>query len=110
MHFYLAGQIGIYLSVVVLGIGSWFYVPALLTIPMRLSGATPERVAAVWGSYMTFSGLGMFVFPILVGWTVRRLRFILSRFHHMRGCQLGACSSREFSCPRMPAHPSPMRD
>lgn len=57
----------IYVSVVVLGVGSWFYVPALLTIPMRLSGATPERVAAVWGSYMTFSGLGMFIFPILVG-------------------------------------------
>ena len=66
--FLFAGQLGIYLSVVVLGVGSWFYVPALLTIPMRLSGATPERVAAVWGSYMTFSGLGMFIFPILVGW------------------------------------------
>lgn len=66
--FLFAGQIGIYVSVVMLGVGSWFYVPALLTIPMRLSGATPERVAAVWGSYMTFSGLGMFIFPILVGW------------------------------------------
>ena len=66
--FLLNTQAGIYISVVVLGVGSWFYVPALLTIPMRLSGATPERVAAVWGSYMTFSGLGMFIFPILVGW------------------------------------------
>ena len=66
--FLFGGALGIYVSVVVLGIGSWFYVPALLTIPMRLSGATPERVAAVWGSYMTFSGLGMFIFPILVGW------------------------------------------
>ena len=66
--FLLGSQAGIYVSVVVLGIGSWFYVPALLTIPMRLAGATPERVAAVWGSYMTFSGLGMFIFPILVGW------------------------------------------
>ena len=66
--FLLATQAGIYIAVVVLGVGSWFYVPALLTIPMRLSGATPERVAAVWGSYMTFSGLGMFIFPILVGW------------------------------------------
>ena len=65
--FLLTSQWGIYVSVVVLGIGSWFYVPALLTIPMRLSGATPGRVAAVWGSYMTFSGLGMFIFPILVG-------------------------------------------
>ena len=59
---------GIYPSLVVLSIGSWFYVPALLTIPMRLAGATPERVAAVWGSYMTFSGLGMFIFPFMVGW------------------------------------------
>ena len=66
--FLLTSQSGIYVSVVVLGVGSWFYVPALLTIPMRLEGATPERVAAVWGSYMTFSGLGMFIFPILVGY------------------------------------------
>ena len=66
--FLFVGQVGIYVSIVVLGVGSWFYVPALLTIPMRQAGATPERVAAVWGSYMTFSGLGMFIFPILVGW------------------------------------------
>ncbi len=66
--FLFGNVLGIYVSVVVLGVGSWFYVPALLTIPMRLAGATPERVAAVWGSYMTFSGLGMFIFPILVGW------------------------------------------
>ena len=66
--FLLDTQAGIYIAVVVLGVGSWFYVPALLTIPMRLPGTTPERVAAVWGSYMTFSGLGMFIFPILVGW------------------------------------------
>ena len=66
--FLVSTQWGIYIAVVVLGVGSWFYVPALLTIPMRLSGATPQRVAAVWGSYMTFSGLGMFIFPILVGW------------------------------------------
>ena len=66
--FLLGNVLGIYVSVLLLGVGSWFYVPALLTIPMRLAGATPERVAAVWGSYMTFSGLGMFIFPILVGW------------------------------------------
>ena len=66
--FLIGGLPGIYVSVVVLGVGSWFYVPALLTIPMRLAGTTPERVAAIWGSYMTFSGLGMFIFPILVGW------------------------------------------
>ena len=65
--FLLTSQAVIYVAVVVLGVGSWFYVPALLTIPMRLAGATPQRVAAVWGSYMTFSGLGMFIFPMVVG-------------------------------------------
>ena len=34
---------------------------------MRLPGATPEQVAVVWGSIMTFAGLGMFLWPILVG-------------------------------------------
>ena len=61
------GIIAIYAFVVVLGVGSWIYVPALLTIPMRLPGATPEQVAVVWGSIMTFAGLGMFIWPILVG-------------------------------------------
>ena len=65
--FLFSNSVAIYLSVVVLGIGSWLYVPALLTIPMRMPGMTPERVAVVWGSFMTFSGLGMFIFPILVG-------------------------------------------
>jgi cyanate permease len=58
---------GIYISVMVMGIGSWFYVPTLLTLPMQMAGMTPERVAVVWGSIMTFSGLSMFLAPILVG-------------------------------------------
>ena len=65
--FLISHPVGIYVSVVALGVGSWLYVPTLLTLPMRLAGATPERVAVVWGSFMTFSGLGMFVSPILVG-------------------------------------------
>ena len=65
--FLLSPPASIYLSVVALGIGSWLYVPTLLTVPMRLPGATPERVAVVWGSFMTFSGIGMFIAPIMVG-------------------------------------------
>ncbi len=65
--FLLSWQAGVYVSAVVLGVGSWLYTPVLLTIPMRLQGATQARVAAVWGSYVTFSGMGMFIFPILVG-------------------------------------------
>lgn len=65
--FLLTPAPAIYLSVVALGIGSWLYVPTLLTVPMRLPGATPERVAVIWGSFMTFSGIGMFIAPIMVG-------------------------------------------
>ncbi len=65
--FLSTGTVGIYAFVVVLGVGSWLYVPSLLTIPMRLPGATPEQVAIIWGSIMTFAGLGMFITPILVG-------------------------------------------
>ena len=57
----------IYPAVIILGIGSWLYVPTLLTLPMQMAGMTPERVAVVWGSLLTFSGLAMFVSPILVG-------------------------------------------
>ena len=65
--FLLTPAPAIYLSVIALGIGSWLYVPTLLTIPIRLPGATPERVAVIWGSFMTFSGIGMFIAPIMVG-------------------------------------------
>ena len=65
--FLLPGPGGIYVAIVVLGIGSWLYVPTLLTLPMQMAGMTPERVAVVWGSFLTFSGFAMFASPILVG-------------------------------------------
>ena len=65
--FLLPGLGGIYLAVIILGIGSWLYVPTLLTLPMQMAGMTPERVAVVWGSLLTFSGFAMFVSPIVVG-------------------------------------------
>lgn len=57
----------IYPSVIVMGVGSWLYVPTLLTLPMQMTGMTPERVAVVWGSFLTFSGFAMFVAPVFVG-------------------------------------------
>ena len=57
----------IYASVIILGIGSWLYVPTLLSLPMEMPGMTPERVAIVWGSYLTASGFGMFLAPLVVG-------------------------------------------
>ncbi len=65
--FLLPGPALIYPAVVILGIGSWLYVPKLLTLPMQMAGMTQERVAVVWGSFLTFSGFAMFVSPILVG-------------------------------------------
>ena len=65
--FLLPGMTGIYLAAVALGFGSWFYVPMLLTLPLRLAGITPQSLAVIYGSIMTFSGIAMFVSPILVG-------------------------------------------
>ena len=65
--FLLPGPALLYPAVVILGIGSWLYVPRLLTLPMEMPGMTPERVAVVWGSLLTFSGFAMFVSPIFVG-------------------------------------------
>lgn len=57
----------IYPAVIVMSVGSWLYVPTLLTMPMQMNGMTPEKVAVVWGSFLTFSGFAMFVAPIFVG-------------------------------------------
>ena len=57
----------IYPAVIVMGMGSWLYVPTLLTLPMQMNSMTPEKVAVVWGSFLTFSGFAMFVAPIFVG-------------------------------------------
>ena len=65
---FLTGNlVGIYLSIITLGIGSWLYVPTLLSLPMELPGMTPEKVAIVWGFIITAAGFGMFVSPLLVG-------------------------------------------
>ena len=65
--FLIDSTVGIYASVVILGAGSWSYAPTLLSIPMDLPGITPEKVAVVWGTFVTASGIGMFLSPIVVG-------------------------------------------
>ncbi len=56
-----------YVAVIVLGLGSWMYVPSLLTLPTEFPGMTPERVAIVWGWITTVAGAGTFVSPLAVG-------------------------------------------
>ena len=51
---------------------------------------TPERVAVVWGSLLTFYGLAMFVSPILVG----ELRDISGSF--IPGLAIAAAASWAF--------------
>lgn len=65
--FMLGSPVGIYVSLIVVSIGSWLYVPTLLSRSMELVGMAPGYVAIVWGSFMTFSGFGMFISPIIVG-------------------------------------------
>ena len=65
--FLIDGSFGIYVSIVLLGIGSWSYAPTPLSLPMELPDMTPEKVAVVWGTFVTVSGFGMFVSPIVVG-------------------------------------------
>ena len=57
----------IYVSVILLGLGTWMYQPMLMTLPMELPGMTPQRVAFAWGWFMTTSGVTTFISPLVVG-------------------------------------------
>ena len=63
----LESHAAIYVSIIMLGIGSWAFTPTLVTLPMELPGMTPHRLAVVWGALVTFSGIGMAISPIVVG-------------------------------------------
>ena len=65
--FLIDNTAGIYVSIVLLGIGSWSYAPTLLSLPMELPDITPEKVAVVWGTFVTVAGVGMFISPVVVG-------------------------------------------
>lgn len=65
--FLLGNTIAIYISLILVGIGSWLYVPTLLSQCMELAGMVPRNVALVFGSLITVSGMGMFVAPLTVG-------------------------------------------
>jgi CP family cyanate transporter-like MFS transporter len=65
--FLLTDLNAIYLSVIMIGIGTWIYQPILLTLPMQLSWMTPRKITVVWGASLTIAGFGMFISPIVVG-------------------------------------------
>ena len=65
--FLFENTIATYAGLALLGLGSWLYVPTLLSMSMSLVDRDPAKVAVVWGAIITFSGLAMFASPILVG-------------------------------------------
>ena len=69
----LGGTIAIYLSLILLGVGSWLYLPILFTIPMERPGMSPESVAFVWGTIISFGSALSFAAPLVVGALTDRL-------------------------------------
>ena len=56
-----------YASIIVLGLGSWLFLPSVLTTPMELPSATSQKVAVAWAWITVCSGTGMFISPLVVG-------------------------------------------
>ena len=65
--FLMAGTPLVYPSLILLGAGSWLYVPFLLTIPMELPGNDPARAAMMTGVIFAIGGLVGFSTPLIVG-------------------------------------------
>jgi cyanate permease len=65
---YLLTNLGaIYLAVIALGFFSWLCIPSFLSLPMEMRGATPEKVALIWGYLVTVEGFTTFAMPLAVG-------------------------------------------
>ena len=52
-----------------LGFVSWFYLPALLTIPMELPGATETQAAVMLGALLSVGSIFTFISPLAVGFS-----------------------------------------
>ena len=57
----------IYVSVAALVVGSWFYIPTPFTLLLKIQWVSPEPLAVIYGSIMTFSGFAMILSRIVVG-------------------------------------------
>lgn len=63
----LSDSLGLYLALAVLGFACWFFIPALITIPMELYPDNPQRVSLIFAALMSFEGVLCFVAPPIVG-------------------------------------------
>ena len=57
----------IYISIIVLGLGTFLYLPVTLSLPMGLPGMTPERLALVWSAIFSVQTFAIFLAPLMVG-------------------------------------------
>lgn len=65
--FLLADTAGVYIAVIALGFVSWFYLPALLTIPMEMPEIDETQVAVIFGTLMSVGSIFTFLAPLVVG-------------------------------------------
>lgn len=65
--FLFADTQAMYLALMFVGIGSWFYLPCLMSIPMELPNARPEEVSAIFAVIMSVGGGATFLAPLVVG-------------------------------------------
>ena len=65
--FLVDNTVVIYLSVALVGVGSWLFLPTLFSYPADLPAMTPARMGVFWGWVMTISGVANFIAPLMVG-------------------------------------------
>ena len=67
--FLLAGTPGVYVAIIAMGFVSWFYLPALFTIPMELPNTDAAQVAVTYGALLSVGSVFTFIAPLTVGIT-----------------------------------------
>ena len=65
--FLVGNEILIYVSVICVGLASFFYIPPLFTIPMDIEDRSPERVAVVWATAIAMASVFGIISPMAVG-------------------------------------------
>jgi cyanate permease len=63
----LPDSVALYISIVVLGFACWFYLPALLTIPMDMYPNDPNRVSIISAVLVSIGGIACFAATPTVG-------------------------------------------
>ena len=63
----LPDSVALYIAVAILGFVLWFYLPALLTIPMDMYPNDPRRVSLISATLLSIGGIASSVAPPTIG-------------------------------------------